>query len=124
MSCPKRINPPPAEIKRVEAEEDGPRVIGLYRSHTRPEFAPSAEDQALMASQCPGSESLFLLIQAAPAGPVRGAWFAAGREIWDRPAEFPFRGGNWPVPLKRPPNLSRSQSQRLQRRQSRHVRRK
>ena len=53
-----------------------------------------------MASQCPGSESLFLLIQAAPAGPVRGAWFAAGRGIWDRPAEFPFRGGELARPAQ------------------------
>jgi TonB family protein len=79
------------EISRVNAEQAGPRVLGMYRSHTREGIAPSAEDQALMREYCAGDAAVFLLVKPDAGGLGTAAWFAAGLGLWDRPAEFPPR---------------------------------
>ena len=80
-----------AEIARIQALPDGPRVIGLYRSQTRAGFAPAAEDRDLMAQHGGADASLFLLIKPEAGGAGHAAWFAADGEGWDHPCEFPFR---------------------------------
>jgi hypothetical protein len=82
-----------AEIARVQAEAGSARVVGLYRSHTRPDFAPTAEDQALMTAHCPSDSSVFLLLKPQMGAPVSAAWFAAGRGLWDKPTEFSLPRG-------------------------------
>ena len=91
-----------AEISRVHAEAGGARVVGLYRSHTRPDFMPTAEDKALVAEYCPGEDSFFLLVKPQAGGPSTAAWFAAGRGLWEHPAEFSLRRSAAPEPARQP----------------------
>jgi hypothetical protein len=71
--------------------EDGLRVVGLYRSQTRPGMACAPEDTALVEELC--RDGVFLLVKPEAGHPSAAALFSGdGPRV--KPAEFPFHRGS------------------------------
>lgn len=80
---------------RIAASEDpeSPSIVGFYRSHTRSNFAITAEDASLFSRYFPAASHVFLLIKANDDGRPTGGFVIreGGKVVSDSPyAEFPL----------------------------------
>jgi hypothetical protein len=80
---------------RIAAHEDpeSSSVVGFYRSHTRGDFAITAEDASLFSRYFPAASHVFLLIKSHDDGPPTGGFLIreGGKVLSDSPyAEFPL----------------------------------
>ena len=64
-----------------------PPVVGLYRSHSRKDFAITPEDASLFSTYCPKASDVFLLIKSNEAGPPTGGFIIreGGKVLSDSP---------------------------------------
>ena len=64
-----------------------PPVVGLYRSHSRKDFAITAEDASLFSTYCPKASDVFLLIKSNEVGPPTGGFIIRedGKVLSDSP---------------------------------------
>ncbi len=68
-----------------------PPVVGFYRSHSRKDFAITAEDASLFSTYCPKTSDVFLLIKSNEVGPPTGGFIIRedGKVLSDSPyAQF------------------------------------
>jgi hypothetical protein len=68
-----------------------PPVVGFYRSHSRKDFAITAEDASLFSTYCPKASDVFLLIKSNEVGPPTGGFIIreGGNVLSDSPyAQF------------------------------------
>jgi hypothetical protein len=80
---------------RIAAREDpeSPSIVGFYRSHTRSNFAITAEDASLFSRFFPAASHVFLLIKSNDDGPPTGGFIIreGGKVLSDSPyAQFPL----------------------------------
>ena len=64
-----------------------PPVVGFYRSHSRKDFAITAEDASLFSTYCPKASDVFLLIKSNEVGPPTGGFIIRedGKVLSDSP---------------------------------------
>jgi hypothetical protein len=80
-------------IAAREATVKLPPIVGFYRSHSRKDFAITAEDAHLFSTYCPKASDVFLLIKSNGAGPPMGGFIIreGGKVISDSPyVQFPL----------------------------------
>jgi hypothetical protein len=78
-------------IAARQASTKLPLVVGFYRSHSRKDFAITAEDASLFSTYCPKTSDVFLLIKSNEVGPPTGGFIIreGGQVLSDSPyAQF------------------------------------
>ena len=82
-----------ASIATREAAAKNRSIVGFYRSHTRPDFAITAEDASLFSTYFSKASDVFLLIKSNEGGPPTGGFIIreGGKVLSDSPySQFPF----------------------------------
>jgi hypothetical protein len=83
-----------ARIDAREAAAKNTSIVGLYRSHTRRDFAITMEDAFLFSTYFRKASDVFLLIKSNDGGPPTGGFIIreGGKVISDSPyVQFPLR---------------------------------
>ena len=78
--------------ERIAAREAAPKlppVVGFYRSHSRKDFAITADDASLFSTYCTKASDVFLLIKSNEVGPPTGGFII--REGGKSPVRYPLR---------------------------------
>lgn len=82
-----------ALARAVSGKYTSLEVVGYYRSHTRPEFAPDSQDIEVIDRLFPNRQALFLLVRPFKSGASEAALYApgdTGLEALGNASPFPF----------------------------------
>ena len=88
------------ELRLARRTVQVPSIVGFYRSHTRPDFAITAEDASLFSTYFRNPSDVFLLIKSNDEGPPTGGFIIReeGQILSESPyAQFPL---DWKIGIR------------------------